>query len=271
MRPVRAADGVRSPGGEAQPRLPLAESVDERWRAALAAAPSTVTLSSMSEGLAAAYEAHVSRVYEGARRPAPGLDAVGRIAAEWEALRPAGGFELIMADPPWRFVLRSARGRGRSVERHYQTLDLDQIAALPVGALAARDCLLWLWSTSPMLPLQLRVAEAWGFRFATLGWWSKRSPVSGKQAFGTGYMLRSAGEPFILATRGRPRTSRVVRSTIEGPRREHSRKPDEAFAAAEALMPGAARIELFSRQARPGWIGWGDEFGRFEKDREGRA
>lgn len=50
-----------------------------------------------------------------------------------------------------------------------------------------------------------------------------------------------------------------------GPVREHSRKPDEAYAAAEAMMPQAMnRADLFSRQVRPGWTAWGDEVGKFE-------
>jgi len=56
---------------------------------------------------------------------------------------------------------------------------------------------------------------------------------------------------------------------IEGPRREHSRKPDEAFAAAEALMPSVRRVELFSRQHRPGWDAWGNEAGKFEEATNG--
>ena len=34
------------------------------------------------------------------------------------------------------------------------------------------------------------------------------------------------------------------------------------YAAAEALMPGAQRIELFSRTDRRGWAVWGDETGK---------
>jgi N6-adenosine-specific RNA methylase IME4 len=85
----------------------------------------------------------------------------------------------------------------------------------------------------------------------------------GKLAFGTGYVLRCAGEPFLIGTRGKPKTTRAVRSIVEGPIREHSRKPDEAFAAAEKMMPDARRIELFSRQQRPGWTVWGNEIERF--------
>ena len=178
------------------------------------------------------------------------------------SLRPAGGFGLIMADPPWRFRNWSAKGEAKNAVAKYACMTLPQIEALPVADLAAKDCLLWLWATNPMLPQALGVMAAWGFTFKTAGHWVKRTR-HGKLAFGTGYVLRCAGEPFLIGTRGKPKTTRAVRSIVEGPIREHSRKPDEAFAAAEAMMPDARRIELFSRQPRDGWTVWGDETARF--------
>lgn len=183
--------------------------------------------------------------------------------ADFLALRPAGGFGLIMADPPWSYEMRSERGYGRAPEAHYRTMDLAAIKALPVEMLAAEDCLLWLWALGPQLPQALEVISAWGFTFKTSGHWAKVG-ASGKQHFGTGYILRNAGEPFILATRGAPKTSRSVRSVVIAPVREHSRKPDEAFVSAERLMPESRRLELFSRQRRAGWSSWGDEVGKFE-------
>lgn len=177
---------------------------------------------------------------------------------------PRGPYDLIMADPPWHFATRSAKGITRKgAGGQYDTMTLDEIKALPVAGIASRDCLLWLWATNPMLPQALEVMAAWGYTYKTAGHWSKRNPATGKQAFGTGYILRCAGEPFLIGMRGTVKTSRSVRSVIEGPVREHSRKPDEAFAAAEALMPGARRIELFSRQPRRGWDAWGDEAKKF--------
>lgn len=179
------------------------------------------------------------------------------------AIRPEGGFEFIMADPPWRFQTRSAKGVTRKgAGGQYRTMSLEQIKALPVAELAAPDCLLWLWGTNPMLPRAFEVLRAWGFEFKTAGHWAKRT-ASGRLAFGTGYILRCAGEPFLIGTRGRPVTTRAVRSVVEGRVREHSRKPEAAFVAAERLMPGARRLELFSRQRRPGWTTWGDEDGKF--------
>ena len=180
----------------------------------------------------------------------------------FHSLRPAGGFGLIMADPPWSYQMYSDAGLGKSPDTHYQTLALDQIKALPVGILAAQDCLLWLWTVGPMLPQALDVIAAWGFTFKTHGHWVKQTR-NGKQTFGTGYILRNAGEPFLIATRGAPKTARTVRNTIYGLAREHSRKPDECFREAERLMPEVQRLELFSRQRRSGWKVWGDEADKF--------
>lgn len=174
------------------------------------------------------------------------------------------GFDLLMVDPPWSFALRSARGEAKSPQAQYACMSLDAIKALPVAQLARGDALLWLWATNPMLPQALDVMAAWGFTFSTAGTWVKTTS-GGKLAFGTGYVLRSASEPFLIGKFGRPVTGRAVRSVILAPAREHSRKPAEAYAAAEALMPGALRrADLFSRESRPGWDAWGNEAGRFD-------
>jgi len=172
------------------------------------------------------------------------------------------GFDLIMADPPWAFDNWSAKGETKNAKAQYECMPLADICALPVGELASGDCVLWLWATNPMLREAFAVIDAWGFTFKTAGTWCKRTR-HGKLAFGTGYILRCANEPFLIATTGKPTTTRSVRSVVEGPVREHSRKPDEAFAAAEAMMPDARRLELFSRQPRPGWSVWGNEADKF--------
>lgn len=184
---------------------------------------------------------------------------------EFRAIRPFGGFDLIMADCPWQYEMRSELGYEKSPQAHYATMPLDAIKDMPVEVLAARDCVLWFWAVGPMLPQALEVISAWGFTFKTQGQWVKQTK-NGKQSFGTGYILRNAGEPFLIATRGAPKTTRSVRNTIFGLARQHSRKPEECFREAEKLMPNAQRCELFSRQPRKGWICWGDEADKFRGD-----
>jgi N6-adenosine-specific RNA methylase IME4 len=173
------------------------------------------------------------------------------------------GYDLIMADPPWSFETWSAKGHAKAPQGHYDCMDLAAIKALPVDSLARGDALLWLWATHPMLPQALEVMRAWNRRFVTSGVWVKKT-TTGKLAFGTGYRLRSASEPFLIGTWGNPMTAPVVRTAIEGRVRAHSRKPEEAFREAERMMPRAFRCELFSRASRSGWECWGDEAGKFD-------
>jgi N6-adenosine-specific RNA methylase IME4 len=172
-----------------------------------------------------------------------------------------------MADPHWRFETWSEKGRmSKGPDRHYETESITEIVeTFPIGHLARETCLLWLWGTHPAIDQQIAAGRAWGFKFVTSGVWVKRTK-NGKLAFGTGYRLRSASEPFLLFTMGNPETVPVVRTVIEGPVREHSRKPDEAYVEAERLMPNAfRRADLFSREDRPGWHAFGDEAGKFNR------
>ena len=174
-------------------------------------------------------------------------------------------YDLIYADPAWNLELRSEAGKVKHASNHYAVQPLDEIKAMHLDHLASPDCLLWMWCTPAMIREAFEVLDHWGFKYSTMGWWSKIT-ASGKQTFGTGYRLRDAGEPFIIARIGSPTTTKGVRNTIIAERREHSRKPDAALEACEKLMPGdhVRRIELYSRQHRPGWDCWGNEVGKFE-------
>ena len=74
----------------------------------------------------------------------------------------------------------------------------------------------------------------------------------------------------LLATRGKPNRRRAdVKKLIVSPRREHSRKPDEAYSRIEALCDGPY-LEMFARSTRKGWDSWGLEAeidGRFHPRR----
>lgn len=180
----------------------------------------------------------------------------------WGDLTPQA-YDMIMIDPPWRFVNWSERGEAKGPEAQYPTMDDEAILALPVADLAADNCVLWCWATWPKLPLAMQCISAWGFTFKTGGAWNKKR-------WGTGYIWRSVCEPVLIATRGDPAVNgSSIPNLIEESRREHSRKPDLAYAYAEKMAPGAAgrgraarRVSLFERPVRPGWDGWGDQYGQ---------
>lgn len=190
----------------------------------------------------------------------------GPLFPNWpfQGLEP-GAYHMIMADFPWDFSLFSEKGGNKSAQKHYRCLPLDEIKRFPVADLAAPDCILWMWATSPMIDLQIEVLKHFGFEFKTMGGWNKITK-HGKQHFGTGYILRGNGEPYLIGTRGQPRTTKSVRSFFDGTVREHSRKPEEAYRNAERLLPKARRVELFSRTNRRGWESWGDQVGHFPEN-----
>lgn len=165
---------------------------------------------------------------------------------------------MIYADPPWRYKARNVSG---AAERHYPTMGLEDIKALPISELADRDCTLFLWITLPMLREAWSVMEAWGFTYKTVAFvWIKRNRQSDGVFWGLGYWTRSNAELCLLATRGQPRRqAKNVHQVIISPVEEHSKKPDEARRRIEVLMGDVPRIELFARQAPSGWDVWGNE------------
>lgn len=188
-------------------------------------------------------------------------------------------YGVIYADPPWTFTTRSDAGKDRSPEQHYDCMTLDDIKALPVKELAAKDCVLFMWIIDTHLPQALEVMSAWGFKYKTKGFnWAKlnrlgEAPndhplVSDPSAFftGMGFWTRANPEDCLLGTIGHPKRNeggKGVRRLVIAERREHSRKPDEVYGRIEALVPGPY-CELFSRSSRVGWDQMGNQLGKFD-------
>lgn len=175
------------------------------------------------------------------------------------------GYRLILADPPWQFSTYSTAGQEKSPQAHYPCLDEADIHRLPVSSLAHPEgAMLILWGTAPMIEMAFRTMAAWGFTYKTMGAWAKLSKTGEKWAFGTGFLLRSAAEFWLIGTRGKPpRGALNVRNLIAAPVREHSRKPDEMREIAEAMSAGPY-VELFARERAPGWDAWGNEIGKLD-------
>ena len=64
---------------------------------------------------------------------------------------PRRHYACILADPPWRFRVWSRKGLGRSPERYYPTLTLQDILSFPIAEVAADDAWLFLFVTCPFL------------------------------------------------------------------------------------------------------------------------
>lgn len=193
------------------------------------------------------------------------LKGLGRIKA--------GSYPVVYADPPTRFVTRSAKGQGRSADRHYQTMTWPEIMALApkISRAAADDAVFLCWTTWPQLLKTLEFGAACGFTYKTAGFdWLKADGRSMdlfdsaiKADMKMGYWTRQNGEPCLLFTRGKPqRLHADVRMGIIEPAQEHSRKPVCVYSRIERLVEGPY-LELFSRTTRKGWTMVGNEVGKF--------
>jgi N6-adenosine-specific RNA methylase IME4 len=124
--------------------------------------------------------------------------------------------------------------------------------------------MLFLWAPTPLLPEAWRVMEAWGFSYRSMIVWVKLNPNGEGLSLGMGQWTRLQNENLLIASRGDfpcPAPAARPPSVLMAPRREHSRKPDEVYRLIEEMYPhpGLPRIELFARNARPGWAAWGNE------------
>src|ERR1700721_414117 len=195
---------------------------------------------------------------------------------------PQRHFGAILIDPPWRFksysAIRSANPNSiRHVERHYATMGIAEIQSLPLrGLIAPTGGPPFLWSTGPHLPQAIETIKAWGFKYSGVAFtWVKLKKshdaaqlrvlptADGDFHVGLGLTTRKNAEFCLLARWGNARrNSKKVRELILAPRREHSRKPEEAATRIEQYCAGPY-LELFARTERPGWTCRGNEVGKF--------
>ena len=158
-------------------------------------------------------------------------------------------YQIIYADPPWRYK----RTGGSSAERAYKTMSIEEISNLPIGEIADKNSILFLWATNAFLHDAFHIIDSWGFSYKTCMTWDKESQ-------GLGYWLWGKTEHLLLSTRGKPFRNEVpIASTIYRERKgKHSKKPESLYSVIER-MGGEPRIELFARQKVEGWACWGNE------------
>lgn len=169
-----------------------------------------------------------------------------------ESLAELPGFPVLYADPPWQYEHVETTD-SRAIENQYTTMTAAELGELAVPV--AEHAVLFLWATNPKLPEALSVMQAWGFGYRTNMVWVK-------DRIGMGYYVRGQHELLLIGKRGElpvPAPSDRPASVIQAPRTEHSAKPELVYDLIERMYPGLAKVELFARQARPGWAAWGHQ------------
>jgi site-specific DNA-methyltransferase (adenine-specific) len=176
---------------------------------------------------------------------------------------PKGKCNVILADPSWDYKDKaSAGGRGSSYK--FPTMDLVEIALMPVEEIASKNCILFLWATPPMINEAMVVLKSWGFKYKTFGFvWVKKTR-KGTKKIGMGHYTRSNAEVCLIGVKGKPKIkSHSVRQVIESIAGENSAKPVEVHERIEQLMGDKTKkIELFARSRKKGWKAWGLEVDR---------
>lgn len=170
-------------------------------------------------------------------------------------------YQIIYADPPWSYNDKM-KGHSFSLDHEYETQSKDWIAGLlrGGGVLQDKDCVLFLWATSPLLPEALDVIKEWGFKYKTVAFvWNKKTK-NGKDVSNLGKWTMGNVEVCLLATKGKPqRIAKNIKQLVSAERTIHSKKPDEVRKRIVELMGDLPRIELFAREKTEGWDVWGNE------------
>lgn len=189
-------------------------------------------------------------------------------------------YNIIYVDPPWTYSNKQGGDPARGGIT-YPTMSIKELLELPVWKLAADDCMLFMWATMPLLPEAFPIMKAWRFKYRTMAFdWLKLNPTGWTERNGRDIILHNGvysgmgsyvcqnNELCLLGKRGKlQRVRKDIKLPIIAPRGRHSAKPAEARHRIEHLYGDVPRIELFAREAVPGWDSIGNGLdGRDIKD-----
>ena len=172
-------------------------------------------------------------------------------------------YQVIYADPPWKYGSKGARG-GKFGELPYPSMTIKEMCDMNVPS--DDNCLMFMWATSPFLMDANKVAEAWGFKYIRMdASWNKKKE-SGKPHGVCGPHGMSDCEVLLLFGKGKymqlynDSKKNQYTSVDEVYQKKHSKKPEIFRSRIDAKVKGElSRLEMFARQASDGWDVFGNE------------
>jgi len=169
---------------------------------------------------------------------------------------PEGEFNVIYCDPAWEY---SNSGFEMSAEKKYPTISIEKLKELEVLNLGAKNSIMFMWATNPLLKDAIGVMESWGFEYKTNFVWVKKKHTAGFYVFGQHELLLIGVKGSMLPTGDKPK------SIIQGDNSIHSKKPEIVYEIIESMFPNMKYVELFARNKRKNWESWGNETEKYEK------
>lgn len=176
--------------------------------------------------------------------------------------------DVFIIDPPWpkkKGGLRSVRPKqGRSLD--YNTMPFDAIFDLLVNnifPLANEKHAVFMWVIEQFLTDCDIKMESLGYKRHVRMVWDKTNGAAPAFTvrFSHEYLIwyyKPKMIPINDSFRGK------YTSVIREKSREHSRKPDAAYNMITNLYPDVQKIDVFSREFRPGFLQWGNQINHFD-------
>lgn len=160
-------------------------------------------------------------------------------------------YDVILADPPWSYA---DVGWDRDIpDDKYVTMSVEDICKIEIPA--AKNCVLFLWTTPIRFNEGFQVMESWGFQYKAHLMWDKKH-------MGLGSYVRYQHEFLLIGIKGNPGAPLPANrppSVLRSQRKKHSQKPFEIYDIIEKMYPGKTYFEMFARQGWGHWDAMGNE------------
>ena len=188
----------------------------------------------------------------------------------------SGKYEIILADFPW-----SGYTPFGTAKIGYNTMSTVELIKFPWQDFMAKQCVIFLWVTGPMMfKQQSLVIDSWidqhKLEYQGMPYIWVKTKKDGKTPIGasgprprlvkpvTEFVIALSNvkgkRPFPLLTESQKQLVFAPKPySKKGEKSKHSTKPVEVHRRIVELLGDRPRVELFARAGVPGWDTWGDE------------
>jgi N6-adenosine-specific RNA methylase IME4 len=181
---------------------------------------------------------------------------------------------IIYADPPWEYTIKHHE-KGTTMRglanQHYSTMSLKELKQLNVQEIAAKDCILFLWTTGAQMKNSIELMNAWGFEYKTMFMTWIKTTKGEIKAERLGFYTRQSCEYVLMGSCGNvlkyknPNYTTPICNVFEEDSQEHSRKPTYVRELIDKMFLNVPKIELFAREQTNAvdWDYWGNEVDKY--------